>query len=408
MGTRPLIIPTWATDLNYTNPPEAATPTKTDPGAGKRAEGWLPSERPEPREWNHEAHFRGQWIDYLKDVELLNWLGLEGESSNLDNLTGTPTDAQNIAYHPDGGGSSGNPSWVFMSTSGSATQKFFRSNQGGHWEASNAHASAGNTAHSKGLIYSPTAGLWIAKTNLGVNSIFTSPDSLTWTARTDPDAFGGFRGAVVDNGSIIVAARDEPDFLSSVDGITWTSRSNPTSAMRGIAWSPSLGLFASVGSMGVAATSPDGITWTDRTSGVPGVPSLEDVIWDPIAAKFVAIAAELNGVVLTSADGITWTSEGSPFTTPTGATTIPRSLDTDGGGNIVAVTDNTVNNEVSLGHSNDGGATWRNIFPVLPFGPVNVQAIRYAKGRFVIAGANPTTITIAAPAVAFSLAMNNL
>ena len=62
--------------------------------------------------------------------------------------------------------------------------------------------------------------------------------------------------------------------MTSPDGITWTARTG-TNANNwiDIAWSPNLGIFAAVsnnGTLNRVQTSPDGITWTNRTLPTSG------------------------------------------------------------------------------------------------------------------------------------------
>src|SRR5574341_2002976 len=56
--------------------------------------------------------------------------------------------------------------------------------------------------------------------------------------------------------------RSDSVAATSPDGITWTARTIPAGTYRSVAWNGTV--FAAVGDS-VAATSPDGITWTART-----------------------------------------------------------------------------------------------------------------------------------------------
>lgn len=106
--------------------------------------------------------------------------------------------------------------------------------------------------------------------------------------------------------------------MTSPDGITWTSRSTPAdNQWLSVAWSPSLGLFVVVGQTGSGnrvMTSSDGINWTLRTSA--GNYTWRAVCWSAERSLFVAVAQDsgTNGV-MTSSDGINWTMR----TTPSGA-----------------------------------------------------------------------------------------
>lgn len=108
------------------------------------------------------------------------------------------------------------------------------------------------------------------------------------------------------------------NYLTSTDGINWTLRSNPLmSSVRGICFSPELGLLVAVGwnagGPGPAnvQTSPDGVTWTSRTAA--GAFKWNDVCWSAARGLFAACATD-GGVtaIMTSPDGITWTLRTTP------------------------------------------------------------------------------------------------
>lgn len=67
---KPASVPTWATDASYDDPGEDwdTEPTKIDPGAGKRATGWLPTEVLPADMHNHEMNLLGQWAGWLDDL----------------------------------------------------------------------------------------------------------------------------------------------------------------------------------------------------------------------------------------------------------------------------------------------------------------------------------------------------
>ena len=99
---------------------------------------------------------------------------------------------------------------------------------------------------------------------------------------------------------------------------TWTARTSNL-ASQGIAWSPSLNLFAatnyngSVTTTSAIQTSPDGITWTTRTT--PSISVLSFIIWSPERSLFVATSYQAGtSNVITSPDGINWTQRTTPST----------------------------------------------------------------------------------------------
>lgn len=103
------------------------------------------------------------------------------------------------------------------------------------------------------------------------------------------------------------------DYSLEIDHIAATDFDTQTSAADlswyGIAWAPSLGLFAAVAYSGTGSrvmTSPDGETWTLRST--PADNSWLDVCWSPDLSLFVAVAQSGSGNrVMTSSNGTTWT-----------------------------------------------------------------------------------------------------
>lgn len=95
---------------------------------------------------------------------------------------------------------------------------------------------------------------------------------------------------------------------TSPDGHTWTTRTSPANTWRGIAWSSSLGMFVGVssdGSWNRVMSSTNGTTWTAGTS--PADNQWLDVCWSPEVGKFVAVAASgTNNRVMNSTTGTFW------------------------------------------------------------------------------------------------------
>ena len=93
---------------------------------------------------------------------------------------------------------------------------------------------------------------------------------------------------------------------TSPDGITWTARTGTGGNWRPTTYNGS-DLFVAVGDSGVVMTSPDGITWTARTAA-------EGNNWYNVTygnGLYVAVSIDGTNRVMTSADGITWTSQSS-------------------------------------------------------------------------------------------------
>lgn len=135
----------------------------------------------------------------------------------------------------------------------------------------------------RSITYSPDLNLFavLVQVSVGVFSVFTSPDAITWTQRT------------------------------TSNNVDWSSSIN------GICWSPSVGLFVAVGfGGGCVQTSSNGTTWTERTASVTSH-SWKSVIWVETLGLFVAVGgpavlADGTDRVMTSPDGINWTTRTTP------------------------------------------------------------------------------------------------
>ena len=244
-------------------------------------------------------------------------------------------------------------------------------------------------------------GVFVAVSTDGTNRVMTSPDGVTWTARSAPNSqwmtvtYGnGLFVAVADWGSNLV--------MTSPDGINWTARSAAASSYwRSVTYGN--GLFVAVAWNGASQvmTSPDGINWTARS--VPEANGWKSVTYGN--GTFVAVSFNGTNQVMTSSDGITWTARSEPgdggwgevkygngtfvavansgtdraMTSPDGITWTVRSAPEDqwqsltyGNGNFVSAGYNTAM------YSTDG-TTWTS----RPAVPNNWSDVVYANGRFV-------------------------
>jgi len=168
---------------------------------------------------------------------------------------------------------------------------------------------------------SPTSNLqkvvWNSDLGLAVivgqnGGIWTSTNGTSWTQRTAGGGYSGeFLGIAWSSSlALFVAVGDSAEIQTSPDGVTWTSRANTAESwIRGVTWSPKLGLFAIAsddGFDGKILTSPDGITWTERaitqsTSAIHWSDSLKAFISDGAGASL-----EARGYYV-SKDGFSWT-----------------------------------------------------------------------------------------------------
>lgn len=128
---------------------------------------------------------------------------------------------------------------------------------------------------------------------------------------------GGTTGSgIAWNGTVfcVVGSVAGSTAYTSPDGITWTARSLPlpAAAWRSIAWNGSVFCAISSDINGTrAATSPDGITWTDKPLPAAGATSA----WWSIAAlgsRFCVVTFNSNLAAWTVDNGATWNSATLP------------------------------------------------------------------------------------------------
>ncbi len=221
-------------------------------------------------------------------------------------------------------------------------------------------------------------GLFVAVSSSGTgNRVMTSPDGITWTARTSA-ADNDWRSVTYGNG-IFVAVSDTGTgdrVMTSPDGITWTSQ---TSAANNSWLSVTFGegLFVAVSITGTGnrvMTSPDGITWTSRTSAA-------DNSWNGVTygnGMFVAVGSVGTGNrVMTSPDGITWTSRTSA------ADNGWRSV-TYGNGLFVAIADSGTGDRVM---TSPDGITWTSRTSAADN---SWRSVAYGSGLFVAVSSTGT------------------
>lgn len=224
----------------------------------------------------------------------------------------------------------------------------------------------------------------------GTKQIETSPDGITWTARSSPtDSNGGFAiafGAGVfvalcldSTGSTFIA-------MSSPDGISWTSHAIPQPngvAYNGVVYSSALGLFVGIdagnGTSALVITSPDGTTWTHSATISQDTANFFQGI---TASSSLLVAVTDDGpthdVVATSSDAATWTMRlGSGTGKDWNAVVFAA-------GQFVAVTGTTLDHQVM---TSPDGSTW-----TLQVTPTRQTwlAITYGNGLYVAAGVSPS------------------
>ncbi len=129
-------------------------------------------------------------------------------------------------------------------------------------------AAAPNTSSWRAVTYGNNLFVAVGATGTG-NRVMTSPDGITWTARTST-ADNLWSSVTYGNGVFVAVSSDAAggsQVMTSPDGIAWTARTAAAAnAWRSVIYANNL--FVAVSSDGTnrVMTSPNGITWTSRAA----------------------------------------------------------------------------------------------------------------------------------------------
>lgn len=145
----------------------------------------------------------------------------------------------------------------------------------------------------------------------GLPFIMTSTDLTTWTSRT-PTGITAIITTVIYGNGLFVAGAGGGQLSTSPDGITWTARTSNTGgrSIQDISYDGS-GLFiliASDGGGGTICKSTNGTTWTTVSQSL----GYSDFLCVRFGNGVWVLGASGNGLA-TSPDGDTWTGQTSPF-----------------------------------------------------------------------------------------------
>lgn len=131
---------------------------------------------------------------------------------------------------------------------------------------------SGVTTALNEIVYSPSAGFVVVG---AANYIRTSPDGVTWTARTSPLTSTAVFNSVESSGFAIVAVANAISsvgrMVRSTDGITWTEVTTQLGSqnLTRVRYSPGsmASQFVVTGNSGGLQISGNGITWTSISTG---------------------------------------------------------------------------------------------------------------------------------------------
>ena len=184
-----------------------------------------------------------------------------------------------------------------------------------NWVGRTATTVFGSSGNSYTILWIPGLNIWVAGGS-GTSLLATSTNGIQWVIRTTPLTSACY--SLAWNGSLLVAGGGSGTFLiaTSPDCVNFTGRTQAliSSAVYGITWSQTLGLFVAVGTgTNSIMTSPNGVTWSLPTGGAGAslllVPTAYVVVWNPVQNQFIIggnSTSSTTNTLLTSVDGANW------------------------------------------------------------------------------------------------------
>jgi hypothetical protein len=269
---------------------------------------------------------------------------------------------------------------LFVAVADTGTNRVMTSPDGITWTART--AAAVNSWSS--VTYGNGQFVAVASSAGGTDRVMTSPDGITWTIQTAAAA-NSWKSVTYGNGLFVAVGTGggSTTAMTSPDGITWTLRTAYSVNWASVTYGN--GLFVTVGSGGYVATSPDGITWTTRI--VPEANTWRSVTYGN--GQFVAVSQDGTNRVMTSPDGIAWTAQAAEASTWQSVTY--------GNGQFVAV----ASNATYRGMTSADGINWT---------PRTLDAntwasVTYGAGQFVAVSSNGTNRVVTGVIVGSNLAI---
>ncbi|GAB4031989.1 T9SS type A sorting domain-containing protein [Spirosoma gilvum] len=276
-------------------------------------------------------------------------------------------------------------------------------------------ANSGTTQTLYSVIYNGGT-LWA--TVGGNGTILTSPNGITWTARTS-GITKDLRGiSILQNYLIAVGGDQAPlpetsNILTSpiLDGTTWTARTSPTTHTL-LGTSYVFGIQVGTGTSGAIITSSDGITWTDHSFNSGG-----STRYYSGTGGIIPVVVGSNGTILTTPLTFNWTVEnsgttedlfsvnygyldhlyvavganGTILTSPNGSNWTARTSGTNQNLNAVYFWDGwiAVGDNGTILTSTDKGVTWK---PQVSGTTQRLLSVYYGAGRWIITGESGTIL----------------
>lgn len=210
----------------------------------------------------------------------------------------------------------GNGAFVAVASGGASGQtRMIRSTDGINWTSTNPGIQVSWTSitYGNGLFVAVACGTGTGgtcNTSAGTR-VVTSPDGITWTARTAPAAL--WNAVTYGNGLFVAVSESNGpnNVMTSPDGITWTARTAPNGMWGDVEYGN--GRFVATAWSKVSnlvMTSPDGITWTSRSvTEEDGYTSLVFSSGLFVTAWYDTDKSGNPSSISTSPDGVTWTKQ---------------------------------------------------------------------------------------------------
>ena len=275
------------------------------------------------------------------------------------------------------------------------------------------------------IAYSPSLNLWaISRASASTSYVMTSPDLITWTARTVTGAAGSATGIVWANTRFVVTSN--VGAASSIDGVTWALVNNsvtqlgkmvvmPNNAIvaagwldkgvaisytNGVSWGTSLTEIDTLtgqlrsSTRGInAITYSGGRYWISPTSGGQLFYSTDKKVWFTTTLPAGTAGTSHSAVYASQATTPYWVSPGTTGTagrilsSTDGETWVLRTGPAAGTSWIDAATNGTltvlINSDGSYTTTTDGVTFTASVKPVN-----SLRSIIFAGGKFVAVGAS--------------------
>lgn len=282
--------PDFATDTNYTNGPDVGTATKVEPSSGELAEGHIRETAPSPQKMNWWQNLVGKWNRWTAQV--LDTIHSATYGNWIPQTSAAAGQLWACGY--------GNGVFVAVGAGG----EIFTSPDGITWTART--AAGAYTDDFRAVVYGESDGRWLIAGDGGEIQT-SSDDGATWTARTAAGGFTGTFHAATHDGSRFILVGASGEIQTSPTGTTWTARTADGSYagdFRAVAFGD--GTFVAVGTLGEVQTSTDdGVTWTAQTPAAAYSDTWRGAVWS--GENFVIVGAA--GEIQSSPEGETWTQQ---------------------------------------------------------------------------------------------------